>query len=188
MQTKERPTLYLIGGPNGSGKTTFCKEYLPNEANCLRFLNSDEIAQGLSPFDTSAGQMQAGRILLKNLRGYLKKGITFALESTLSGKTYINYLKQAIDLGYKIELHFLWLPSADESNQRVKQRVLEGGHHVSEADIYRRYPRIMKLIFSEFLPLAETWHFWNASKLPLELIAKSSNISIIELKQQYGSQ
>lgn len=70
----------------------------------------------------------------------------------MCGQTYIKYLKQDIDLGYKIELHFLWLPSADESNQRVKQRVLEGGHHVSEIDILRRYPRIMKLIFSDFLP------------------------------------
>ena len=188
MQTTERPTLYLIGGPNGSGKTTFCKEYLPNEANCLKFLNSDEIAKGLSPFDSSAGQLQAGRILLKNLRNYLQQGITFALESTLSGQTYIKYLKQAIELGYKIELHFLWLPSADESNQRVKQRVLEGGHHVPEIDIHRRYPRIMKLIFSEFLPLAHKWYFWDASKIPLELLTDSSKLSITELKQQYGNQ
>jgi predicted ABC-type ATPase len=188
MKDTDRPTLYLIGGPNGSGKTTFCKEYLPNEANCLTFLNSDEIAKGLSPFDSSAGQMQAGRILLKNLRSYLNRRVTFALESTLSGKTYIKYLKQAIELGYKIELHFLWLPSATESNERVKRRVLEGGHHVPEADIFRRYPRIMNLIFSDFLPLADSWYFWDASKIPLELISDSTKLSITDLQQQYGNQ
>ena len=125
---------------------------------------------------------------MKNLCSYLQQGVTFALESTLSGQTYIKYLKQAIELGYKIELHFLWLPSADESNQRVKQRVLEGGHHVSEADIYRRYPRIMKLIFTEFIPLADRWYFWNATRLPLELLADSAKLTLTELKEQYGSQ
>jgi len=131
MQSTEKPILHLIGGPNGAGKTTFCREYLPNEANCLNFLNSDEIARGLSPFDSAAGQIQAGRILLQNLRNHLKRGTSFALESTLSGKTYLKYLNQAKQLGYQIELHFLWLPSAEESHERVKQRVLEGGHNVS---------------------------------------------------------
>ena len=63
------PTLFLIGGPNGAGKTTFAKEYLPNEVNCLRFYNSDEIAAGLSPLNPPAAQIQAARILLKNLKG-----------------------------------------------------------------------------------------------------------------------
>ena len=185
-QYEKRPTLYLIGGPNGSGKTTFCKEYLPNEANCLKFLNSDEIAKGLSPFDSAAGQLQAGRILLQNLQRYLANNESFALESTLSGKTYVKYLKQAKQLGYHIELHFLWLPSAEESFERVKQRVLEGGHAVPEIDIYRRYPRIMQHIFDDYLPLADQWQFWDASKLPLELVAHSSTVSIEELHNLYA--
>ena len=78
-----RPIFYLIGGANGAGKTTFAKEFLPNEARCLKFLNSDEIARGLSPFDNSAGQLQAGRILLGNLKRNLENRESFALESTL---------------------------------------------------------------------------------------------------------
>lgn len=89
------PALYLIGGPNGAGKTTFAKEYLPNEVNCLRFYNSYEIAAGLSPLNPAAAQIQAARILLKNLGHSIAKRETFALESTLSGKTYAKYLAQA---------------------------------------------------------------------------------------------
>jgi len=185
MSSDKSPTLYLIGGPNGSGKTTFCKEYLPNEAGCLRFLNSDEIAKGLSPFDSTMGQIQAGRILLENLKRNLNLRETFALESTLSGRSYIKHLKKAKSLNYHIELHFLWLPSAQESFERVKQRVQEGGHDVPESDIYRRYPRIMKLIFSDYLPLADEWYFWDSSNLPLELIAHSSSMTINELQKNY---
>ena len=182
-----KPILYLIGGPNGAGKTTFAKEYLPNEANCLIFLNSDEIANGISPLDSSAGQLQAGRILLQNLKRHLQNGDSFALESTLSGKTYIKYLQQAKNAGYEIRLYFLWLYSAEESYQRVLGRVLEGGHSVSREDVFRRYPRIMDLTSNQYLPLADHWQFWNASKLPMELIAKSDTVSVEELKNNYGA-
>jgi len=182
-----QPIFYLIGGANGAGKTMFAKEYLPNEAGCLKFLNSDEIARGLSPFDSSAGQLQAGRILLGNLKRNLENKESFALESTLSGKVYLKYIRKAKELGYEIRLHFLWLYSAEESYQRVLGRVQEGGHSVSRADVFRRYPRIMDLAFNQYLPLADHWQFWNASKLPMELIAKSGTVSVRELKKNYGT-
>ena len=181
-----KPILYLIGGPNGAGKTTFAKEYLPNEVKCLIFLNSDEIARGLSPLDSSAGQFQAGRILLGNLKRHLQNRDSFALESTLSGKTYIKYLQQAKNAGYEIRIYFLWLSSAEESYQRVLGRVMEGGHSVSREDVFRRYSRILDLAFNQYLPLADRWQFWNASKLPMELIAKSATVALKELKNNYG--
>jgi predicted ABC-type ATPase len=177
------PTLFLIGGPNGAGKTTFAKEYLPNEAQCLRFLNSDEIAKGLSPFDSAAGQIQAARILLANLRNHIERRENFALESTLSGKTYVKYLERAKEVGFSIELHFLWLPSVEESKERVKQRVLEGGHAVPEKDLYRRFPRVNEHFIEDYLPLADDWCVWDASKLPLEIIAESASLTKEELRE-----
>ena len=105
-ENAKKPTLYLIGGPNGSGKTTFATQYLPTEAKCRKFLNSDEIAKGLSPFDSGAAQLQAGRILLDFLKRYIAAGESFALESTLSGRTYVKYLEQAKAAGFKIEAIF----------------------------------------------------------------------------------
>lgn len=109
------PVFHLIGGPNGAGKTTFAKEYLPNEANCLRFHNSDEIASGISPFNPAAAQTKAAHILLESLKESITRKETFALESTLSGKTYARYLNLAKASGFTIHLHYLDLPSADES-------------------------------------------------------------------------
>ncbi|MCF6312072.1 MAG: AAA family ATPase [Verrucomicrobiales bacterium] len=177
--------FHIIGGPNGSGKTTFAKEYLPNEAQCLKFLNSDEIAQGLSPFNSAAAQIQAGKILLKNLNRNLEQGKSFALESTLSGKSYLKHIRQAKILGFEIKLDFLWLPSPEESHARVKSRVLEGGHSVSREDIYRRYPRILQLIFSDYLPIVDRWQFWDASNSPMILVANSTHISPNDLQLKY---
>jgi len=87
---------------NGAGKTTFAKEFLPHEVKCLRFYNADEIARGLSPLDPSAGAIKAGRLLLNEIRESMDRRETFALESTLSGKTYIRIFKRALCLGVRI--------------------------------------------------------------------------------------
>ena len=108
------PELILIAGPNGAGKTTFAREYLPNEGACLRFLNADEIARGLSPLDPSASTFMAGRILLGEFKRMLEKRLSFALKSTLSGHTYIRHLEDAKAAGYRIELHYLWISHPSE--------------------------------------------------------------------------
>src|SRR5260370_39985501 len=95
-------TIYLIAGCNGAGKTTFAKEFLPHEVKCLRFYNADEIARGLSPLEPSAGAIKAGRLLLSEVRSSIARRETFALESTLSGQTYIRIFKLALSLGYDL--------------------------------------------------------------------------------------
>lgn len=102
-----QPTIYLIAGCNGAGKTTFAKEFLPTEVKCLRFLNADELARGISPLKPSAGAVRAARLLLTQVDECLRRRETFALESTLSGKTYIRLFQRARRLGYEIELHYL---------------------------------------------------------------------------------
>ena len=101
------PTIYVIAGCNGAGKTTFAKEFWPNEVKCLRFYNADEIARELSPLDPRAGALRGGRLLLNEIRGSFSKRETFALETTLSAKTYLRTFKHSRKLGYELELHFL---------------------------------------------------------------------------------
>jgi predicted ABC-type ATPase len=137
-----RPIIYLIAGCNGAGKTTFAKEFLPS-IGVIRFLNADEIARGLSPLKPEAVAFKAGRLLLSELRELIDQRKTFALESTLSGRTYVNIFEDAKQQGYRIELHFVWIPDAREAIRRVRQRVIEGGHDVPSrrhsATIYPQY-------------------------------------------------
>ena len=81
-----QPTIYLIAGCNGAGKTTFAKEFLPKEVKCLRFLNADKIARGLSPLDPSAGAVKAARLLLREVHEAIRDGHTF--------RTGINYQRR----------------------------------------------------------------------------------------------
>src|SRR4051812_33421398 len=112
---ESQPTIYLIGGCNGAGKTTFAMEFLKKEVRCLRFYNADEIARGLSPLDPTAGAFRAGRILLEEFRASVAKRERFSLESTLSGRTYVTMLKNAMAAGYEIELHYLYLATPNQA-------------------------------------------------------------------------
>jgi predicted ABC-type ATPase len=152
-----KPTIYLIAGCNGAGKTTFAKEFLPREVKCLRFFNADEIARGLSPLQPSAGAAKAGRLLLGEVHAVIQSGKTFALETTLSGLTYVRMLVNARERAYNIKLFYLWLPSVAVAIRRVRERVRKGGHSVPAADIRRRYSRSLLNLARHYLPLADEW-------------------------------
>jgi predicted ABC-type ATPase len=180
------PTIYLIAGCNGAGKTTFAKEFLPTEVKCLRFLNADELARGLSPLKPSAGAVRAARLLLTQVDECLRRRETFALESTLSGKTYIRLFVRARELGYEIELHYLWLSSPTQAVARVRQRVKQGGHHVPAADIRRRFKRSLVHLAEDYLPLATRWAVWDSRSLPAKRLAISSVNDIKSVRPLIG--
>ena len=177
------PTIYVIAGCNGAGKTTFAKEFLPKEVKCLRFLNADEIARGLSPFKPSAGAVRAARLLITQVDECLRGRDTFALETTLSGKTYIRLFQRARKLGFEIELHYLWLSSPAQAVARVRLRVKQGGHHVPAADIRRRFKRSLVHLLDDYLPLATRWAVWDSRSLPAKRLAISSAHDIDALRK-----
>ncbi|MHB1306514.1 MAG: AAA family ATPase [Limisphaerales bacterium] len=157
------PTIYLIAGCNGAGKTTFAREFLPKEVKCLRFLNADEMARGLSPLDPAAGAAKAARLLLSEVRAAVQARQTFGLETTLSGLTYVRLLHNAREQAYAVKLFYLWLPSATVAIRRVRERVRKGGHAVPAADIRRRYRRSLHNLASHYLPLADEWTIFDNS-------------------------
>jgi predicted ABC-type ATPase len=167
------PTIYLIAGCNGAGKTTFAREYLPHEVKCLRFLNADELARGLSPLDPAAGAFKAGRLLLREVHHSIAAREIFALESTLSGHTYVNLFRQARTAGYSIELHYLWLATPAQAIARVRQRVREGGHNVPVTHIRRRFERSLKHLLDDYLPLATQWTIWDNRGTTPKFLASS---------------
>jgi predicted ABC-type ATPase len=155
MATKRKPTCYIIAGPNGAGKTTFALRYLPEISGCRNFVNSDLIAYGLSPFDSLSAQYEAGRLFLSEIHANINKRIDFAFEATLAGRSHINLLTKLRRDGWKTVLFFLWIPSADFSRNRIRERVKHGGHSVPDDTIYRRFPRIMYNLVKSYIPLCD---------------------------------
>lgn len=176
------PTIYLIGGCNGAGKTTFARQFLPHEVKCLRFYNADELARGLSPLDPAAADFKAGRLLLAEVRESIKREETFALESTLSGKTYVRQIREAKSRGFAIHLHYLWLSRVAIAVARVRERVKKGGHNVPSADIKRRFGRSLEHLVADYAPLADRWAVWNNDNIPPLLTADSASCTIAELE------
>ena len=166
------PKLYIISGPNGAGKTTFAKEFLPYYAKCSNFVNADLIAMGIAPFSPAAASIKAGRLLLSEIDRFISHKDNFAFETTLAGKAYVNLIKEAKSKGYSVHIFFLWIPSLQLAKERIKQRVKQGGHHVSDEDVKRRLERSLKNFFDLYMPLADAWDIFDNSAAKPTLIVK----------------
>ena len=172
MKTKN---VYIIAGPNGSGKTTFARKFLPNHAECDYFINADLIAQGLSPFSPVVAAMKAGRLVLKEIEELSGKGISFAFETTLSGKTYLSLIKSLKNKGYQIHLFFLWIPSPNLALERIKERVASGGHDVPAADVRRRFRRSVDNFFKVYESHLDSWMLFDNSEQTPRLVAEKAS-------------
>lgn len=181
------PTLCILGGCNGAGKTTLARELLPR-LGLMRFLNADEIARGLSPLDPSLTAFKAGRLLIEEARGLIAAKASFAIESTLSGKTYVAMIREAKAQGYRFLLHYIMIGSGDQAVGRVALRVKMGGHHVPEDDVRRRFERSRRHFMEDYVPLADEWGLWDNHSPPAVQIADSDTHSVEQLKVMLASQ
>jgi predicted ABC-type ATPase len=163
--------LYIIAGCNGAGKTTASFTILPEILDCKEFVNADEIAKGLSPFQPEKVSIEAGRIMLKRINELLSENEIFAFETTLSTKSYKNKITEAKEKGYRVTLLFFWLQSIELANERVKTRVLEGGHNIAFEIIERRYKKGIKNLFDIYLPIVDGALIFDNSEGKHELLA-----------------
>ncbi|MGH2506391.1 MAG: zeta toxin family protein [Ktedonobacteraceae bacterium] len=131
--------ILIIAGPNGAGKSTFAREFLPNEAECPVFINADLIAAGLSPFQPDLVAFKAGRLMLKEMVEHAEHGHSFAFETTLAGHAYVQMIRNWRKQRYQVKLFFLSLSSAEEAIARIAERVAQGGHHVPDDVVRRRF-------------------------------------------------
>ncbi|MCH6197975.1 zeta toxin family protein [Aquiflexum sp. LQ15W] len=170
--------LYVIAGPNGAGKTTFSYTVLPEILDCKEFVNADEIAKGLSPFQPEKASIEAGRIMLQRINSLMESGENFAFETTLSSKSFITFIHKAKDKGYETILLFFYLNSPELALKRVKTRVAEGGHNIPEDVIRRRYKNGLVNFFKLYKPILDKWIFVDNSKKPYKLIARKNSSKI----------
>lgn len=164
-----RPTLYIIAGCNGAGKTTASYSVLPDLLECREFVNADEIARGLSPFNPESVAIEAGRLMIQRIESLVGQRKTFAIETTLATKSYAALVHKVHDLGYNVVLLFFWLPSPEIAVKRVAKRVSEGGHNIPSETIYRRYRLGLQNFFEIFIDIVDSWSFYDNLNTPVEL-------------------
>ncbi len=164
--------IVIIAGPNGVGKTTFAREFLPNEANCRLFVNADLIAAGLSPFAPEQVAIKAGRLMLETIKEHIQYGSSFAFETTLSGKGYARSIPEWRALGYHVKLIFLDLPDVEIAISRVAVRVRQGGHDIPEATIRRRYVAGRANFIQIYQPLVDDWLHYDCSDDTLKILGR----------------
>jgi predicted ABC-type ATPase len=183
------PTVYIIGGCNGAGKTTASFTVLPDLLNCYEFVNADEIAKGLSPFRPESVAIEAGRLMLHRIDELMNQRVDFAFETTLAASLHLRTITKAQALGYRVHLLFFWLESVELAQQRVQSRVNEGGHSIHVDVVNRRYKRGIVNLFQKYWNRMDRAWIIDGSKGNFNLIAerKSSNLPTIFVLAAYES-
>jgi predicted ABC-type ATPase len=168
------PNLYIISGCNGAGKTTASFTVLPELLNCHEFVNADIIAAGLSPFNPESVALEAGRIMLQRINTLLETGVDFAFETTLATRSYVSFIKKAKEKEYTVKLLYFWLSSPQFAINRVATRVSEGGHHIPDDVVIRRYYRGINNLINLYAKICDTWIVIDNTEPPSEIITNGS--------------
>lgn len=171
----EAPKLIIIAGCNGAGKTTAAYSILKDMLDCIEFVNADEIAKGLSPFNPESVAIEAGRLMLKRIDELLQQKKTFAIETTMATRIYQSLVTKCKSQGYDVQLLFFWLSSPEVAKERVAARVASGGHSIPVDVIERRYWQGLKNLFSIYIPIVDNWMMID-NNLGSEIIADENGI------------
>lgn len=181
------PNLYIIAGCNGAGKTTASYTILPEILDCKEFVNADNIAAGLSPFNPERVALEAGRIMLSRIHDLLEERADFAFETTLSTRSYVSLIKDAKEKGYDVTLLYLWLDSPDHAIKRVAKRVAKGGHHIPDDVVKRRYYRGIKNLIQLYTPLCDKWLVFDNMDVEPQVVAKHDEFGEAVLNDEIWS-
>ena len=179
------PTLYIIAGPNGVGKTTFADSYLPDEARQVEFVNADLIARGLSPYAPDSVAFEAGKIALRRIRELIARRAGFTWETTMSGRSAVAWLRQACTAEYLVKAYFLWVGDPEVVLRRVRQRVVEGGHNIAEEVSRRRFFKTLQNFLTIYRPLMDSWKLYD-NDLPaprLLAVGKAGRLVVRDQRQ-----
>ncbi len=173
--------LYIIGGCNGAGKTTASYTILPEILDCKEFVNADEIARGLSPFNPNSMAIEAGKLMLKRIKELLGRDESFAIETTLATRSYVNLVHQAQAKGYKVTLVFFWLHTPELALQRIAERVKKGGHDIPNTTARRRYIAGINNLFNLYAPEVDCWMIYDNSDNPRIAVAHGGRFATTEV-------
>lgn len=168
------PRLYIISGCNGSGKTTASYTLLPDLLECTQFVNSDEFAKSLSPFDPTSASITASRYMLMKINYLLGRYEDFAIETTLATRSLLKIIEEAQSMGYEVHILYFWLNSPELAIKRVKDRVASGGHNIPDNVVRRRYVMGLQYFFDTYSPICDKWTLADNSKSPFSIVAEGT--------------
>ena len=164
--------IVIIGGPNGAGKTTSAPAIIPRRLDIHEFVNADEIARGLSPFDPEGTAVAAGRLMLQRIQALVRTGESFAFETTCAGRVHAHWLRECKAQGWRLTLIFLWLPTPEAALDRVAKRVRDGGHRIPKDVVIRRWKAGAANMRDIYLPLSDVAMIYDNSDAGRVLIAE----------------
>ena len=180
------PNMYIISGCNGAGKTTASYTILPELLECREFVNSDEFAKSLSPFNPTAASITASRYMLRKIYYLLGREEDFCVETTLATRSLLGIINQAREKGYKIVLLYFWLNSPELAIARVRARVAAGGHNIPDDVVRRRYHMGLRYFFDTYLPICDRWVLADNSRSPFSTVAEGSGqLTYIKDNEKY---
>jgi predicted ABC-type ATPase len=177
-----QPILYIIGGPNGAGKTTVALSIMPEMIECYEYVNADAIAKALSPFKSDEVSIEAGRVMLKRIKELAARKEDFAFETTMASRSFVPFLHQCKNNGYQIHSVYVWLHSPELSIARIEDRVLNGGHFVPDEVVRTRYRKGLENFLKLYIPVSDSWSFYDNSQSEIKLIAEKPRDSETEIK------
>ena len=178
------PQLYIVSGCNGAGKTTASYTLLPEMLECSQFVNSDEFAKGLSPFNPEGVSVQASRFMLMKIRYLFARKEDFGIETTLATRSLLKMITLAQAEGYYVTVLYFWLNSPDLAVKRVRARVAAGGHNIPEETIRRRYHVGINYFFNDYSQLCDRWILADNSKVPFRVIAEGGKERPLSIKDR----
>lgn len=181
MNEKNKPDLIIVGGANGSGKTTFAREIVAQTG--IEYLGADEIAAELNPAAPGTVAIEAARIFSRRFDEYLNSGKSVLVESTLSGLSLKKFLRAAKEHSFRIRIWFVYLDSAEMCIRRIASRVAKGGHHVPDEDVRRRFGRANANFWNVYKNSADKWHLIFNAGDSFEQIAAGDDNGVIILDE-----
>lgn len=168
------PRMYIISGCNGAGKTTCSYSLLPELLECRQFVNSDEFAKAISPFNPGAASVRAGRLMVMKVNYLMNRGETFSIETTLATRSLLRIIEKAQAKGYEVTILYFWLSSPQKAIERVQSRVKSGGHDIPAEVIKRRYYMGLDYLINYYIPLCNHWILADNTTPPFRVIAQGN--------------
>ena len=178
------PKLYIISGCNGAGKTTASYTVFPEMIGCKEFVNADEIAKGLSPFNPESVAIEAGRLMLQRMDDLLARARILHLKRRWQLRSYVKFIERAHAKGYFVTLLYFWLPTPEQAIERVATRVSEGGHNIPSDVIRRRYANGIRNLVTLYTPICNFWTIYDNSSADAEIkiIASGAKNTTIKIE------